>query len=83
MGKYHGIGGFRIGKVGNERYYLRKSSNVVAIAKPYKAINSQWIKQEEFKAYIPFITECRCTPSLCFRRPPRSLIPLCPLVHPE
>lgn len=52
MGKYHGIGGFRIGKVGNERYYLRKSSNVVAIAKPYKAINSQWIKQEEFKAYI-------------------------------
>lgn len=52
MGKYHGIGGFRIGKVGNERYYLRKSSNVVAIAKPYRAINSQWIKQEEFKEYI-------------------------------
>lgn len=52
MGKYHGIGGFRIGKVGNERYYLRKSSNVVAVAKPYRAINSQWIKQEEFKEYI-------------------------------
>lgn len=52
MGKYHGIGGFRVGKVGNERYYLRKSSNVVAIAKPYRAINSQWIKQEEFKEYI-------------------------------
>lgn len=52
MGKYHGVGGFRVGKVGNERYYLRKRSNVVAVAKPYKAINSQWIKQEEFKEYI-------------------------------
>lgn len=52
MGKYHGVGGLRVGKVGNERYYLRKSSNIVAVAKPYKAINSQWIKQEEFKEYI-------------------------------
>ena len=52
MGKYHGVGGLRVGKVGNERYYLRKTSNIVAVAKPYKAINSQWIKQEEFKEYI-------------------------------
>ena len=52
MAKYYGTDGFRIGKVGNERYYLRNSANLVAVAKPYKAINSQWIKQEEFKQYV-------------------------------
>lgn len=52
MAKYKGVGGCRIGKVGNERYYLRKRENEVSVSTRYIAINSQWIKKEEFKEYI-------------------------------
>lgn len=52
MAKYKGVGGCRIGKVGNERYYLRKRENEVSVSTHYTAINSQWIKKEEFKEYV-------------------------------
>lgn len=52
MAKYRGIGGFRIGKVGNEKYYLRNHENLVQEVKKYIPVNSNWLNKEEFKDYV-------------------------------
>lgn len=52
MAKYRGVGGFRIGKVGNEKYYLRNNENLVQEVKKYIPINSNWLNKEDFKNYV-------------------------------
>lgn len=52
MGKYYGLGGKRIGKIGNERYYIDKNNNIVQSRTGYRPINSSWLNKGEFKNYV-------------------------------
>lgn len=52
MGKYYGIGGIKIGKIGNEKYYLNKNTNIVQEKGKYVPVNNAWLKKEDFKEYI-------------------------------
>lgn len=52
MAKYEWVAGFRQGKVGHEKYFLKNKDNFVQEARKYVPVNSQWILKEEFKEYI-------------------------------
>lgn len=52
MGKYFGIAGKRIGKIGNEKYFIRGGENVVQESVKYVPVNSSWLKKKEFEEYV-------------------------------
>lgn len=52
MAKYYGISGKKVGKVGNEKYYIDRGQNIVQEKGKYVPVNNTWIKREKFKEYI-------------------------------
>lgn len=52
MAKYYGLGGSRIGKVGQEIYEIRKGANLVRSKSNYVPVNNAWLKRDEFKKYV-------------------------------
>lgn len=52
MSKYFGVDGKKVGKVGEEKYYIDKGENIVQKSNKYYPVNSTLLKRKKFKEYV-------------------------------